>query len=710
MKITKTRQQDILKRQNHLNQIESQLKKEFVGIDYVIAELMQLIKPFYILPESLTKPIIINLVSLTGCGKTSLINRLVELLDLKDNYARIDVGNYATKANDKLGKDLHTFYKTYYPKQSIICFDEFQLGRTLDKEGDELERGSLRDIWDLLDSGVVNLTIDNSISRVLLNGYTQCLESKIQVKNGIIVNDEENYRTFLNKCNLPYGTDEEYVVCWQDFFDNKCELLDSDPRGKDEEFSEEMEDFRYYLSNPNLYAEKINSLQRLTGGFTQLPFVPESTYNFLYDSAPSFFDYQKDYKVFFNKIKELDSAKNIVDYLKKIIKIISTSMASINLSQSVIFTLANIDSAYGVSKELNPDIDPDTFFENSEKITAQSVKESLLKLYRPEQLSRMGNNFLIYKAFSRNDYYSLIDLNLIREKQKFKTHYNIDLEFTDNIRELIYKEGVVPTQGARPVLHTISTHITSYMPNILIDCFTLGNVSKIVWDYKDSIHDVKINNQEFNYPIKLSMDNLRQSDDSEEQAAVAVHEAGHVVAHIIYEKIIPKSVRSKTADSDSLGFMEVNYNKHLTKKSAINQIKICLAGTLAEELIFGDENRCFGAGSDITQANSLAQSLVMSGLTSNLMEISRDLYFGEAMYNTLDSNMDNILDNAREECLQMLKDNIDFLMELSIILSTQSYLGKDSIREIAEKYIDMSEIIEKEQYHKFKEKLKFGKK
>ena len=83
MNISKSRQKDIITKQSELTKIETQLKQEFVGIDYIIIDLIQLIKPFYILPESLTKPIIINLVSLTGCGKTSLVNRLI---DLNKNY------------------------------------------------------------------------------------------------------------------------------------------------------------------------------------------------------------------------------------------------------------------------------------------------------------------------------------------------------------------------------------------------------------------------------------------------------------------------------------------------------------------------------------------------------------------------------------------------------------------------------------------------
>ena len=35
----------------------------------------------------------------------------------------------------------------------IFVFDEFQLGRTIDDMGEEIDRTTLRVIWDLLDSG-----------------------------------------------------------------------------------------------------------------------------------------------------------------------------------------------------------------------------------------------------------------------------------------------------------------------------------------------------------------------------------------------------------------------------------------------------------------------------------------------------------------------------------------------------------------------------
>lgn len=81
-----------------------------------------MINSWFLFPEMQDRPVIINLWGLTGIGKTSLIKRLVELLNFSEHYFRFDLG-------------------------------EFQLARTINEEQEEIDRASIRSIWDLLDSG-----------------------------------------------------------------------------------------------------------------------------------------------------------------------------------------------------------------------------------------------------------------------------------------------------------------------------------------------------------------------------------------------------------------------------------------------------------------------------------------------------------------------------------------------------------------------------
>lgn len=74
-----------------LSQVKAQLKKEFIGIDEVIDKVIESITSWYLIPEMNDRLVIVNLWGLTGTGKTSLVNRLIELLEI-NKYLYLDLG------------------------------------------------------------------------------------------------------------------------------------------------------------------------------------------------------------------------------------------------------------------------------------------------------------------------------------------------------------------------------------------------------------------------------------------------------------------------------------------------------------------------------------------------------------------------------------------------------------------------------------------
>ncbi|WP_369669079.1 hypothetical protein, partial [Enterococcus faecium] len=93
----------------------------------------------------------VNLWGMTGIGKTSLINRLVQLLGLQHQYFKFDIGEYAAINNEwKLKQDLSDKIDKCFNKHLIVVFDEFQLGRTIDESGREIDRVTLRPVWDII--------------------------------------------------------------------------------------------------------------------------------------------------------------------------------------------------------------------------------------------------------------------------------------------------------------------------------------------------------------------------------------------------------------------------------------------------------------------------------------------------------------------------------------------------------------------------------
>lgn len=115
-----------------------------------------------------------------------------------------------------------------------------------------------------------------------------------------------------------------------------------------------------------------------------------------------------------------------------------------------------------------------------------------------------------------------------------------------------------------------------------------------------------------------------RSLDLNERERVAFHEIGHA---LMSELVKPGSVASVTITprNNALGYIRQTPQKDqylYTKDELLAAIQVSLAGTVTEELIFGQ--RSTGALGDIEQATNLAKQLILSGL-SPLGIVSADL-------------------------------------------------------------------------------------
>lgn len=76
-----------------LEKSANELKSYFIGIDQTIDELIDAMRVWYLMPEALTRPVIINLWGMTGVGKTDLVRRLVVALDMQDRFVEVELSN-----------------------------------------------------------------------------------------------------------------------------------------------------------------------------------------------------------------------------------------------------------------------------------------------------------------------------------------------------------------------------------------------------------------------------------------------------------------------------------------------------------------------------------------------------------------------------------------------------------------------------------------
>ena len=144
--------EEINAKKQRLEIIKIELKREFIGIDYIIEELVDYIQIWYLMPEILTRPIIVNLWGMTGVGKTDLIRKLVSKLEYQDRFVEVELSNGESTWNSNVSSILET-NGINNAKPAIVLFDEIQRFYTIDSEGKHLLNTRFQDFWELLSDG-----------------------------------------------------------------------------------------------------------------------------------------------------------------------------------------------------------------------------------------------------------------------------------------------------------------------------------------------------------------------------------------------------------------------------------------------------------------------------------------------------------------------------------------------------------------------------
>ena len=145
--------QEIKSRSEKLDFISKELKKHFVGIDAIIDDLLDYIKIWYLMPDILTRPIIVNLWGMTGVGKTDLVRKMISLLEYQDRFVEVELSNgdstnYQTSVAGVFAKNGMSDGKPF-----IVLFDEIQRFNTLEIDGKPLQNTKFTDFWELLSDG-----------------------------------------------------------------------------------------------------------------------------------------------------------------------------------------------------------------------------------------------------------------------------------------------------------------------------------------------------------------------------------------------------------------------------------------------------------------------------------------------------------------------------------------------------------------------------
>jgi len=591
----------IRKRQRTLDAARRRLKADFVGIDGIIDELCGYVRVWYLMPEILTRPVIVNLWGMTGVGKTDLVRRLVRYLEFQDRFCEVELGG------DSFNSTVAGFLTSGGiddGKPAIVLFDEIQRFATRNPDGTDKDNGGkFADFWELLSDGRLAKRDRSNLKWMLKDRLAQ-----LQYDRG---------------------------------------LRTRQPGAED---------------TPDPMAAEIgiwdaNQLISMTG----------------MDADPA------------------EVATWTVDRLSKELEVLRSSKKPyepVDHSRTLCIVSGNLDEAFsmaGLASEA--DVDADIFAAYTAKITVVDVKNALLRRFRPEQVARFGNIHLIYRSLRTHDFETLIAKEVTRVSQRVEKLFGISVQVDPSVHALIYRNGVFPVQGVRPVFSSVIDIIETNLTPCVFDAL-MSKQSHIDFAYDTTKNQLvaHIGGKRRTIPFVGRIDSIRQGNKVDVVANVAVHEAGHAVVYAALFGVAPLQLTAKVASSYAAGFT-FPHQIHETRDSLIAKAKVLLAGGLAEDLVFGEGNASIGRGND------------REVVTVTIVDIIRRYGFDpefQATYvlegpasmdrSVTDPDIEKMIARLAAETRQLLRDHQKALVELAAEVRTRGALPSADIASLLRRH------------------------
>lgn len=580
------------------------LKHEFVGLDSNIDCILDVMRPWYLVPGALQCPIVIGLWGRTGTGKTSLILRLAEILKWGNRFAVEDLGKFTGSQRVGGSDDLGIFDKcsALSGQPCVFLFDEIQAARTRSVAGEDLDRPNLRDFWGFLDQGKV--------------------PRDYRPMESILFSFADRLR-FLQSSPGPQ---------------NPLELGQWD-----------IELVRRYLGIPGESLDLIDSWSQ---------------------------DARKFYQWAVMHLRQQVSNRVVADF-----------------SHSLVFIAGNLDAAFVGSDLVDPGwATPDDLYEISAKLTVNDVKRALLKLFRPEQVGRLGSTHVIFHGFNAAQYRKLIDRKLTECADRAAKTLELDLRFEPSVHQMLYEEAAIPAQGARPVISLIGEYIESQLPNWVAGARLAG-----AWrvplrvSYENKVLKVRAADGKtlppefFESTPRVSQAVIRRTPhEAVKREFVAVHEAGHAVVGTALYGMLPKQVNATGFDPQSGGHVDFGDFPVLTRELGLQQIAVLIAGKAAEDQVFGGHALSSGSASDLRNATFLAtQMIAQFGMDSHVGLSSADFPDNLTTLKSADDRTkERWLKAALTKARRALASQSEFFREITAHLINHPAVTRDDLRRL----------------------------
>lgn len=664
----------IKEREATLKNAAIELKKHFVGIDDQIDKICDSIRTWLYMPELMTRPCIVCLVGPTGVGKTDLVRRLVKLLGFQDKYCEIELANNNSSSWARsVGSIIRQNTGIRSGEPSILLLDEIQGFRTIDEHNCDILEYDMKDVWTLLSDGKLP--------------YKAEIESLLNMLWDFKKKDLMKETPAPKKPRRPKSSAYPQTA--------------TGPAGR--VFTS--------LKQEKKRLAKISAKISADALFKEI-MVEDG------ESVENKFNYYNlnYFKTLLRLSEPLEEIATWTDEKKKQVIMQRMMDKSIfeeeDFTKTLIFVSGNIDEAYGFARNAKEvDIDADILNERSKKINVLDIKGALGKRFRPEQISRFGNTYVIYPSLSKDSFEQIIVRKLETINRRVKEQTGVEIEIDKSINRLIYDNGVFPTQGTRPLFSTISEILETSLPGFLLEAL-INFEKKMLLKYKNGNLIATLSKKNMQTKYTGSLDRLKNLHNSnfDRKALSSVHEAAHAVIYALLFKMSPSQIVSTPISEDLEGFV-YSQETSPTREMLLNRICVTLAGQEAEKIVFGKDNQTAGNADDVRKATNLANNMVrcwgMCGFASAIGDAEKATEWNNDVEPT-NPIIENIMKEACEKARVLILDNKRLYVEIVESLMSQDKISPEDFKTICKKYgleIGISDNTEDILYSDFKKKL-----
>jgi len=147
---------ELAERTRHLQTVAEVLKTELFGIDDIIDRVIDSLRAWYVLPQLISRPVIVCLWGLTGTGKTQLVRRLAQHLGFYDRFIEVQMDGFSHGSGHHSRGSISAMLAESGIAEGmpgILVLDEFQRFRTVDNGGNDAKVERYQDVWALLSDG-----------------------------------------------------------------------------------------------------------------------------------------------------------------------------------------------------------------------------------------------------------------------------------------------------------------------------------------------------------------------------------------------------------------------------------------------------------------------------------------------------------------------------------------------------------------------------